>query len=259
MFGQLNCATQLKPLKPLSLCGEMTSVCLCGPTGNNCRWDWVCGARSGAQTNPGDNPAYIPIPMMGKPGEYADPTGAGIQNMIRQNQQMQMQREQHQQELRNLQLQNEQIRLQNEALGRVASQPAPDADKYPVFDPAPLPKVEDTTRGICNGRWWLNASVERRFGYLRGLVDGMNVSDVERKVIPLTFPEALTWGEVMKAITIFFGDPLNGPIPIPAALQVVKLKAEGADTSRVEAQTNVWRAYGAGAAGDEQKAGEKQK
>ena len=42
--AQLNCSTQVRPVKPVTPvgCSDTTPLCLCGPSGTNCRWDWVC-------------------------------------------------------------------------------------------------------------------------------------------------------------------------------------------------------------------------
>jgi hypothetical protein len=63
--AQVGCGTQLQPLRPLTPigCADLKLLCLCGPTGNNCHWDWVC-TQAPAPANASSIPLQVRPPQI---------------------------------------------------------------------------------------------------------------------------------------------------------------------------------------------------
>lgn len=109
----------------------------------------------------------------------------------------------------------------------------------PVFGQIPNTQYTD---GIFNGRWWQEHSdLMQRYVYLAGLLHGLKATQPESKSYEQVSPKGLTYGEMAKAIDAVYQEPLNGRLPIVAALQIVKAKAEGRDAETVEDVTRIWR------------------
>jgi hypothetical protein len=120
---------------------------------------------------------------------------------------------------------------------------APVAPEKPLPAPPSINRAEQKTKGLCNGRWWRDYSTlpDMRLGLLVGMVDGLAAASDESKLYSLVVPGGLTYEESIKALDTFYEDPLNGPIPVVGALQIVKLKAEGKDVPFIDAAISSWR------------------
>lgn len=57
-WAQSGCLGQLQPLKPISAfaCGSSQPLCLCGPNGTGCHWEWAC-----SDTPKTSQPAPFPV------------------------------------------------------------------------------------------------------------------------------------------------------------------------------------------------------
>jgi len=87
--GQSSCVGQTLPVRPAMACANPTSLCLCGPNGTNCHWEWVCPTPApSTQADPS-------IPLGVQSPKINDPAETMLQ--IERIRQMQQRREQHRQ------------------------------------------------------------------------------------------------------------------------------------------------------------------
>jgi hypothetical protein len=85
--AQTGCLGQLQPIKPATACMNTSLLCLCGPNGNYCHWQWVCNPETNAPPQTTLDPS---IPLAGRPAPINDPAETAIR--LEQLRQMQQQR-----------------------------------------------------------------------------------------------------------------------------------------------------------------------
>jgi hypothetical protein len=108
----------------------------------------------------------------------------------------------------------------------------------PVF--GQTPDVEKT-EGVFNGRWWQSHSdLTVRYSYLAGLIHAFSTAAPESKLYSQLIPSGLNYEEAAKAVDAVYQDPLNGRLPVMAALQIVKNKAEGMEPADLEKIVRIW-------------------
>jgi len=97
-----------------------------------------------------------------------------------------------------------------------------------------------TTTGVLgNGRLWQLSTDAQRYAFLVGFIEALLVEHAEAG--PRYFAKTLTIQELTKAIGIFYSQPENLAIPIPMALELVRMKANGERTEDIDEQTSVAR------------------
>ena len=95
------------------------------------------------------------------------------------------------------------------------------------------------TAGFMNGRMWKTGDDGRKMWYLVGALDSLNMScKAETKN---SFPAALTIREVANSLDKFYEEPANVAIPVPFAMTIVKMKADGSSAKSIEETTEVGR------------------
>ena len=95
------------------------------------------------------------------------------------------------------------------------------------------------TAGFTNGRMWKSADEGRRIWYLVGALDSLNMScKTETKN---TFSAALTISETVKSLDKFYEEPANIASPVPFAMTIVKMKADGYPAKSIEETTETGR------------------
>jgi len=97
-------------------------------------------------------------------------------------------------------------------------------------------QIPDSQRSsnIVNGRWWIVQDSQTQVGYLMGFEDGNNDA---------LFANSATYGEVARGVTLFYREPANGRIPLPAAVFIFFRKFHGATPAEIESMT-VWARTG---------------
>ena len=110
-----------------------------------------------------------------------------------------------------------------------------------------IPEFEQKT-GLPNGRMWLKMADGERETWLMGFSNGVfvvealahpsgaaaNATPLE-KFLSSAYESNLTIGEKAQAVTHFYQDtPENAPITLPAALEYVTIKANGATQSQLD-------------------------
>jgi hypothetical protein len=197
VFGQLNCATQVMPVKPVTLCPDTTPLCLCGPTGTNCHWTWVCA--SWLSTEP-------PVPQV------TNPLG-GIVDAYRDT----------------IRIKSERLRAEAEANFRNAQAAALRAQTKRADETA------DKTAGAYNGRYWVRCPLEVKAGIVVGFnIVIENVVGAISPEIMEKYAVAGTVGEMMKTLDNFYQRE-DVQIPIWLAVRLIKLNQDGASESEITA------------------------
>jgi hypothetical protein len=84
------------------------------------------------------------------------------------------------------------------------------------------PKVTD---GFMNGRGWLAMTDEIKTGFIVGFYEGIRWGN--NSMARMLSPTGLNYGEVSKAVDMFYKEPTNALIVIPGALTYVTAKASG--------------------------------
>jgi hypothetical protein len=102
-----SCIGQMPSVQPAMLCSNPTSLCLCGPYGTNCHWEWVCPSPQAAGPARID-PSIALIPLSGRPAN--DP--ADTMRKMTEIRQMQQQTELLRQQTEALRQQNQQMQPQ---------------------------------------------------------------------------------------------------------------------------------------------------
>jgi len=91
------------------------------------------------------------------------------------------------------------------------------------------PAIPPFTNGMCNGRHW--QVFMDKGNYLVGFLDGLRAA---RSPSRPYIPEPLSMVELVKAVDRFYQEPENLAIPVPEALRIVALKANGAPQSEID-------------------------
>jgi hypothetical protein len=219
VFGQLNCSTQVMPLKPVSLCSDTTPLCLCGPTGNNCHWDWVCAAERTA------------APVFGQ-GTVTNPLG-GLSEAYLRAARLRM-------EADRLKMEAEAFRsmqnLQNAQAEAVRAKTAAQAEEQANGAP-------EKTAGAYNGRYWVRFPDTMKTGFIAGFAEAMEMRlAVFSKKEPEKFRFNGSIGELMKALDAYYRRQDDLGMPIWLAMRIVKLERDGASELEIEAAMDeYWR------------------
>jgi len=100
----------------------------------------------------------------------------------------------------------------------------------------------DKTGNMFNCRFWMRLSVESRSAYLLGVGDGFEAGlatseETQKRYTERWaryFPKGRTTAEVERGLDAFCSAAENAIVPIVHGLQVVTMKANGADPTEVE-------------------------
>ena len=99
-----------------------------------------------------------------------------------------------------------------------------------VNDSAPIKTI-----GLINGRGWMSMADASRVWYIAGSMDALaSRCGTETKLL---FSVALSVGDLKNALNKFYEEPTNVAIPVTMAMNVVKMKADGASAEAVEKET----------------------
>jgi hypothetical protein len=203
------CSAPVLPLKPPSLsCSNATPVCTTDQYGLNGRWVWGCPQGKSAPANATPAPSTIPPVLQFPPANQGLTFGTSPAEAI--------QREQ----LRTLKLQNQQ--LQQSIQQRVQT----------AAEVAQRPIENGRTLGFLNGRTWRDASADTKVAYMSGLLEMLLLTpgaDASKY-----FGRNLTAAENSSAVDRFYEEPANIAIPVPFALQIVAMHANGDTPDKVE-------------------------
>jgi hypothetical protein len=88
------------------------------------------------------------------------------------------------------------------------------------------------TRGMFNGRGWINLDPVGKTLIVTGLVDGMIIG--EAKYISDLVPGSMTVTETVGVLDQFYAQPANRPVPIGCALRWVTSVARGDTPAQLE-------------------------
>src|ERR1035437_5490563 len=119
-----SCIGQMPSVRPAIPClSPLQSLCLCGTTGRNCHWEWVCptATRPAAQLDP-SIPLQVNPPTLNAPAD----TMRKIQEIRQMQQQTELLRQQTEALRRNNQIQEEDS-LSGTDLGHYPDFPVADA------------------------------------------------------------------------------------------------------------------------------------
>lgn len=252
-----SCFGQLPSVQPAMSCPNPTSLCLCGPTGANCHWEWVCPSPTAATPWGASAPqAGSSIPLQIKPPVFANPLELMLEI----------------QELRNLQFQQQ---IERERLQQQQLPPSPQVEPCPAaptaasaaahpknvtfpetapfgppavherkFVPPAMPDEDNgptETRGLSNGRWWRmlaqQASPELKFSFLLGVMDGLSQVSGAAFVAPLRSTRL----EIAKALDAFYENAEDRTIPVVGALVVLRMKEAGQPQSAIDEEMSALR------------------
>ncbi|HVZ15665.1 MAG TPA: hypothetical protein VG897_01000 [Terriglobales bacterium] len=104
---------------------------------------------------------------------------------------------------------------------------------------ASTPTGPTSTGVLGNGRLWQISADSQRYAFLVGFMEALLVERADAG--PRYFSKILTMQELTKAISLFYSQPENLAIPIPMALEIVRMKANGESPTDVEEQTAIAR------------------
>jgi len=238
-----SCLGQLVPVRPALACPNLSPLCLCGPAGSSCHYEWVCPGGATRQPSTAD-PS---IPLQYKP---AVPLNDPVDTMrkIEEN--------------RLLLQQTELLRQQTEAIRKQAQAPfaAADPSAYgaiPVSDTGTGAGNQNTVSGnrytgdFLNCRGWRELPEAVHLGYIMGATNGYvgGVISMAGATTPPAVDGAVSviqeWagkiflsnGERMKGVDVFCSDIANSAVEIQWAIQVVSMRANGASAARIEVFT----------------------
>jgi hypothetical protein len=204
------CSAQVLPLKPPSLrCSNAAPVCTTDQYGLNAKWVWGCPAASTQAPAPTTVPApapapYAPIPLGVKQYTFGTSPAEALQR----------------EQLRTLKLQNQQLQ---QSIQQQAQTTAVVAQR---------PPEDGRTLGFLNGRTWRDESADAKISYMSGLLEMLLLTpgaDASKY-----FGRNLTASENSSAVDRFYEEPANLFIPVPFALQVVAMQANGASSDDTE-------------------------
>jgi hypothetical protein len=92
-------------------------------------------------------------------------------------------------------------------------------------------KVPNWTSGMANGRFWMGVSESCRLGLVMGMFEGLiNASPDEDRPY---YASNLSYGEMMDAITRFYDESENAPIPVLWARAYIVSKSRGAKSQEL--------------------------
>ena len=136
-------------------------------------------------------------------------------------------------EVRQMQQQTELLRQQTEAL-REQNQlpPAVRAVPEPAGDAAPRHSAGTDRFGLLTGRGWRALAEMERVYFLAGAGEALTVA--ANAEVAKYFPAGLGDGEFAEAVTRFYEDTANRPIPVVHAIRAVSMKANGEDPTVFE-------------------------
>ena len=186
------------PVKPVTLCSDTAPLCLCGPTGTNCHWTWVC-----APALIGEPPApQVTNPLGGLVDAYRDAARMKSERL----------RAESEANLRNAQA--EAIRAQSAAAQRTDGQ----ANGAP-----------EKTAGAYNGRYWVRFPEAMKTGFIAGFNEAMEMRlAVFSRAEPEKFRFKGTIGDLVKAMDAYYQRQDDLGMPIWLAIRLVKLERDGA-------------------------------
>ncbi len=91
----------------------------------------------------------------------------------------------------------------------------------------------DETAGAWNGRAWNKMNTVMKVAYLRGDSESDGLCQLTANAHS-RWPAPLTFGEIAKAVDLFYTEPTKAPVPVVfGALAYVKRKADGANESEL--------------------------
>jgi len=106
------------------------------------------------------------------------------------------------------------------------------------------------TGSLVNGRGWASMNRDMKVSYLHAVYDCAQVAPMLTPgskqgsgIMSTIDMEGTTFDEMSKAIDSFYGESLNGRVPIIFGLQWVKMKHDGASTTALEQKAATFRAF----------------
>jgi hypothetical protein len=118
------------------------------------------------------------------------------------------------------------------------------------------------TADLLNCRGWRNTLPEKaRAAYTMGLVNGISAAVIEmskaaeavslvRKFMAAAFT---TYDEYLRGINDFCASPENAIVPVPWAMQVFAMKANGKSSAEVDSEAAMLRKFAAGLQSEQKK------
>jgi hypothetical protein len=125
-----------------------------------------------------------------------------------------------------------------EAEKRRSDEAARDADRKAAIA-ASNPTGPTTTGVLANGRLWQVSTDSQRYAFLVGFMNALLVEHAEAG--PRYFAKTLTMQDLTRAIGMFYNQPENLAIPLPMALELVRMKANGDAAVDIDEQTSIAR------------------
>jgi hypothetical protein len=97
----------------------------------------------------------------------------------------------------------------------------------------------ERTNGGVNGRFWMTLSDTSRLYFLIGFDEAMGIGNPygEKDY----FSKDAPFGDVVKGITRFYQEPENLRSPVSYALQIFRMKVNGATQAQIEAKLDELR------------------
>ena len=111
---------------------------------------------------------------------------------------------------------------------------------FSIALPCDSQRAPDKTLGLLNGRWWKEATVEVKVGFVVGYSQHWTATpfcendSVWFKAVP-------SYGEVVDGINAFYNEPANGSIPIHGAWKIIALKFNGTSGAEIQRETEFAR------------------
>lgn len=89
----------------------------------------------------------------------------------------------------------------------------------------------DRTGGIYNGRWWARQDIAAKIYYVTGLGDGMQYAAPTDN--PPVWPK-MSYGEIVRSVDQFYGEPVNGAVPVAWTMLYIDKKLKGASEDELQ-------------------------
>lgn len=106
------------------------------------------------------------------------------------------------------------------------------------------------TGSLVNGRGWASMNRDMKVSYLHAVYDCAQVAPMFTPgskqgsgIMSTIDMEGTTFDETSKAIDSFYGESMNGRVPIIFALQWVRMKHDGASTTALEQKAATFRSF----------------
>ncbi len=96
----------------------------------------------------------------------------------------------------------------------------------------------EKTHRLLNGRWWKDAPVTLKLGFVTGYAEHGASTDCSNDD---WFKVTTAYGEILASLDDFFSEPANSAVPIHDAWKIIVMKFNGKSSAEIQRQTEFAR------------------